>query len=163
MVRLPAFVPDLGRRDTDSDGDVYARLVRISSRCGKTPPRHSHSAAGQGGVRETALASQSRSSGLLDNGVHQSRDRAVQRFVGAPHRFDLVDGVQHRSVMPASELPPDFLKRRAGELPRNVHGDLPRLSKQRSKKQPGRPLLGVNAEVCSKKDLTEPTLLEISG
>src|SRR4029077_10050919 len=51
----------------------------------------------------------------------------------------------------------------------------PRSSKQRSKKGPGRPLFGVNAVVCSKekksdknaekkqkKDLTGPTLLEIS-
>jgi hypothetical protein len=30
------------------------------------------------------------------------------------------------------------------------------------KKEPGRPLFGVNGEVRSKKDLTGPTLLEIS-
>ena len=31
------------------------------------------------------------------------------------------------------------------------------------KKEQGRPLLGVNGAVCSKKDLTGPTLLEMSG
>jgi hypothetical protein len=30
-------------------------------------------------------------------------------------------------------------------------------------KEQGRPLLGVNGIVCSKKDLTEPTLLEMPG
>jgi hypothetical protein len=31
------------------------------------------------------------------------------------------------------------------------------------KKEQGRPLFGVEGEVRSKKDLTEPTLLEMSG
>ena len=66
------------------------------------------------------------SSALRDNRVHQSRDRAVQRFVRTPHLLDPVDGVQHRAVVPAAKLAPDFLERRARELPSNVHGDLAR-------------------------------------
>jgi hypothetical protein len=31
------------------------------------------------------------------------------------------------------------------------------------KEEPGRPLIGVNGVVCSKKDLTGPTLLEMYG
>jgi hypothetical protein len=47
-------------------------------------------------------------------------DRAVQRFVGAAHRFNPVDGVQHRSVMPAAKLPADLLERRTHELPHSI-------------------------------------------
>ena len=32
--------------------------------------------------------------------------------------------MQHRPVVPAAKLTADFLQRRDGELPRNVHGDL---------------------------------------
>ena len=32
--------------------------------------------------------------------------------------------MQHRRVVPAAKLTADFLQRRDGELPRNVHGDL---------------------------------------
>jgi hypothetical protein len=34
--------------------------------------------------------------------------------------------MQHRGVVPAAKLTADFLKRRAGELPRDVHRDLSR-------------------------------------
>ena len=54
------------------------------------------------------------------------RDRAVQRLVRAAHLVDLVDGVQRRGLMPAAKLPANFLERRPGELPRNVHRDLAR-------------------------------------
>src|SRR5262249_50708910 len=36
-----------------------------------------------------------------------------------------VDGVQYGGVMPAAKLAADFLERGAGELPSEVHGDLP--------------------------------------
>ena len=36
-------------------------------------------------------------------------------------------------------------------------------SMQRSNKEQGRPLFGVDGEVCAKKYLTGPTLLEMSG
>ena len=65
-------------------------------------------------------------SGLRENRVQQSPNRAVQRFIGPAHRLDLVDGVEHRRVMPAAKLAADFLERRAGELPSDVHGDLAR-------------------------------------
>jgi len=48
-------------------------------------------------------------------------DRAVQRFVGAAHRFNPVDGVQYRSVMPAAKLAANFLKCCPCELSRDEH------------------------------------------
>jgi len=59
-------------------------------------------------------------------GAFQLRDRCVQRSVGAAHSFDLVDRVQHRAVVPAAELAPNFRQRRASVLPRDVHEDLSR-------------------------------------
>jgi hypothetical protein len=69
------------------------------------------------------------SSGLRDNHSRQTRDGPVQRRIGAPHRFDLVDGVQYGGVMPAAELSADFLQRRSSDLPGDVHGDLAREGK----------------------------------
>ena len=47
---------------------------------------------------------------MTRNRVHQQlRDRAVQRFIGAEHRFDLIDRVERRGVVPAAKLAPDFL------------------------------------------------------
>ena len=45
---------------------------------------------------------------LLLQSVHQSRDRAVQFLVRAPHLFDLVDGMEDRGVMLAAKLPSNF-------------------------------------------------------
>ena len=61
---------------------------------------------------------------LRGSRIHQSRDRAVERFAGPAHLVDRVDGLQHSGVMPAAELPADFLKRRPGDLPGDVHCDL---------------------------------------
>jgi hypothetical protein len=60
--------------------------------------------------------------------VHQSRDGAVEVFVGAAHLFDLVDRVEHRRVMLAAELAADLRQRRGGELLHDVHRDLSRES-----------------------------------
>src|SRR5215467_2846166 len=65
-----------------------------------------------------------KSSGVCSNCVHQSLDRAVQRFIEAAHLVYPADRVQHSSVMPAAELAADFLERRPGELPRQVHCNL---------------------------------------
>ena len=59
-------------------------------------------------------------------GVNQFRDHPVQRFILATHRCDLIDGVQHCRVVPAAELPADFLQRRSSDLPDDIHGQLAR-------------------------------------
>jgi len=83
----------------------------MTSQC----PRHSHPEAGQGRVCETAIADTAYNAAgtPLGAGLHQLHARAVQRLVGAAHRVDPVDGVQHRAVVPAAELPADFLEQRS--------------------------------------------------
>src|SRR5262245_27642555 len=44
----------------------------------------------------------------LLEGVHQTSDGAVQVLIGSAHFFDLVDGVQHSSVVLTAELTADF-------------------------------------------------------
>jgi hypothetical protein len=56
------------------------------------------------------------SSGPRDNRVRQSRDRAVQRLVGAAHLLDLPDRVQHHAVMPVAKLAADVRERHCFEL-----------------------------------------------
>src|SRR5271156_6131753 len=46
--------------------------------------------------------------------VHQTRDGAVQILVRTPQLFDFVDGVQHRGVVLAAELPTNLRQRRGG-------------------------------------------------
>jgi hypothetical protein len=46
---------------------------------------------------------------LESNDIRQLPDRTVQRSICAAHLFGLPDGVQHRSVVPASELAADLL------------------------------------------------------
>jgi len=58
--------------------------------------------------------------------ITASINRVIQRLVEAAHLLDLVDGVQRRGVVAVAELPPDFLERRARELPRDVHGQMVR-------------------------------------
>ena len=51
-------------------------------------PRHPNPEASESRIRQTAVANiaQHQSSGLHDKGVHQLRDRAVQRLIGAAWR-----------------------------------------------------------------------------
>jgi hypothetical protein len=56
--------------------------------------------------------------------ITASINRVIQRLVEAADLVDPVDGVQHRGVVPVAELAADFLERRAGQLPCDVHGDL---------------------------------------
>src|SRR5260370_6224755 len=58
-------------------------------------------------------------------GIHQPVDRAVQVLVATPQRVDLIDRVENRRVVLASELAANFRKRRGGELLHQIHRDLP--------------------------------------
>src|SRR5713101_1225077 len=64
-----------------------------------------------------------KSCGLLQC-VHQACDRAVQFFVRPPQLFDLVDRMQDRGVVLASELAANLRERSGGELLDDIHGHL---------------------------------------
>jgi hypothetical protein len=64
------------------------------------------------GLQGVTLAGRRFTSVFLDpkllQRVHQPRDRPVQFFIRSPQLLDLVDRVQHRGVVFASELPADL-------------------------------------------------------
>src|SRR5438270_6174696 len=74
-----------------------------------------------------------RSGASLANLFHLSVQRllqlvqcAIEIFIIAPLRIDLLDRVHHGGVVLAAELPPNLRQRRLGELFCQIHRDLPR-------------------------------------
>src|SRR5262245_37386640 len=76
--------------------------------------------------RGFSTAAASRPSVTLSDGLHQPRDLVVDLAILGHQRADLLDRVDHRGVVAAAELPGDVGVRQVGQLPHDVHGDLPR-------------------------------------
>jgi hypothetical protein len=86
--------------------------------------------------------------------MHQARNGAVQILVGAAHLFDLVDGVQHGSVMLAAKLVANFGQRGGGQLLDDIHRNLAR-KRDRARIAPNLQILFTQIEVFANAFLNQ--------